>query len=432
MAESDDQDPIPVNCALRTTPRFITSPTVSFLPIDASKVKPMILTPPTSPAQVLPCSNELGFESPAHTLSATGHTDEGGQSLHETPTLPLIPKCDNPVRMCPFDVKILSDRHGANEVFGSGAWSTVYKAIQQPAPSPMGLVTPPSSPVAANPLLLAVKVPMRKDAEPVLEHEGKILTYLSSFSKAEKYVVAFLGVIPKFSSLVLAAVPLSLDDHIQTCAIRAKQTFTTWNMSDPVIGSQSIWRDLAKKITSALYWLHDGAGVVHGDIKPGNFLLKPEPITKETGIFPYQPVFIDFSSGHIVDSKKTTPNTLSAVTREYTAPELLSSAVLRDPKSSTTFASDVFSTAVTLLVAATGDPKVYSGSIFQRQAMASQGWQVLQLVRSGDSGSRVPRCGVVERSLERAVLRAGMGRVSAGRWLDILEEMMVGEPSKTS
>ena len=350
----------------------------------------------------------------------------------ESRALSLPPSYEQNFTVCPFDVKILSNRHGGNEIFGSGAWSTVYKAIRQPAPSSVGLITPPSSPVAANPFLLAVKVPMRKDAEAILEHEGEILKYLSSLTNSEKFITPFFGVIPKFSSLVLGAVPLSLEEHITVCAMRAKQTLTTWNMSEPVIGSTRTWLDLAHKIVSGLHWLHEEAGVVHGDIKPGNFLLKPLATEGGGVLFPYQPVFIDFSSSYVLENDKPTPNMLSAVTREYTAPELQTSAVLRDPKSSTTFASDIFSTAVTLLVAATGDTKVYSGSVFQRQAMATQGWQVLQLVQGSDQGARVPRHSVVERALEQAVLRAGMGRVSAGKWLDIVEEMMAGEPSKTA
>ena len=428
--ESNLQRQQPMECASSTTSPFTRDPVASFRPIGTTKIKPMIVTPPTSPAEIRCCSDELARESTSHSTSAFGQPGDGRTLVDNSQSVSISSSCEVAFQVCPFDVKILSDRHGANEIFGSGAWSTVYKAIQQPAPFSVGLVTPPSSPVAANPFLLAVKVPMRKDAEPILEHEGEILTYLSSFGDADKFVVPFFGVIPKFSSLVLAAIPLSLDEHIQSCARKAKEALTTWNMSEPVIGTQRIWLNLAKKIIAALHWLHDEAGVVHGDIKPGNFLLKPATTSNDNGQFPFQPIFIDFSSGYLVDSKKSTPNTLSAVTREYTAPELLSSAVLRDPKSSTTFASDVFSTAVTLLVAATGDPKVYSGSVFQRQAMASQGWQVLQLVRGGDQGSRIPRCGMVERTLERAVLRAGMGRISAGQWLDVVEEMMIGEPSK--
>jgi serine/threonine protein kinase len=201
-------------------------------------------------------------------------------------------------------------------------------------------------------------------------------------------------------------------------------------MGNPVIGSIRCWLGLAHKVVSALYWLHNTARVIHGDIKPGNFLLRPVPGSQVDSAFPFQPIFIDFSSSHLSESEGPTLNTLSAVTREYTAPELLSSAVLRDPKSTATFASDIFSTAVTLLVAATGDIKVYPGSVFQRQAMATQGWQVLQLARSGEQGARVRRHGVVERALERAVLRAGMGRVTATQWLDIVEEMMIGDPAK--
>jgi len=62
--------------------------------------------------------------------------------------------------------------------------------------------------------------------------------------------------------------------------------------------------------------------------------------------------------------------------------------------------------------------------------MATQGWQVLSLVRSGDAGVTVPKQGVVERTLERAVLRTGMGRVDAKQWLEIVREMKMGEPMK--
>ncbi|RJE16899.1 Protein kinase domain-containing protein [Aspergillus sclerotialis] len=84
--------------------------------------------------------------------------------------------------------------------------------------------------------------------------------------------------------------------------------------------------------------------------------------------------------------------------------------------------------AITLLVAATGQMLVYPGSVFQRQAMATQGWMVLNYARNADQGSRVPRFGVVERVLERAVLKADMGRVSAREWLGIVETIAQGIP----
>jgi len=76
---------------------------------------------------------------------------------------------------------------------------------------------------------------------------------------------------------------------------------------------------------------------------------------------------------------------------------------------------------------------VYPGSVFQRQLMATQGWMILNHVRSGEQGARVPRLGVVERVLERAVLQAGMGRVSALTWLEIVANIGRGEePIKKS
>lgn len=107
------------------------------------------------------------------------------------------------------------------------------------------------------------------------------------------------------------------------------------------------------------------------------------------------------------------------MTKEYTAPELLTVAVMKDPNSCATTASDVFALAVTLLVAATGDPMVYTGySAMHRQMLATQGWGVLNNVRS--ISSRVPRHGVVDRLLEKAVLKEG--RISTGAWIEMLED----------
>ena len=426
MTTSQPRDFIPVDRTCNVTPPTMGSSDTSGLHRQSG---PGILTPPTSPAEGRADSSphQKRLSPPSISSKVVDRTSVDPIASFALPQGSL----DTCLR-CPFDVKVLSDPHGGNQVFGSGAWSTVYKAIQQPAPDSIALLTPPSSPVAHTTSLLAVKVPTRRDADAVLEQEGEILTFLTTVKDAKKYIVPFFGLIPRFSALVLEAIPLSLEDHIVSCSRQAKHSLTTRNMNNPVIGNHRTWLDLSHKIITALDWLHDEAGVVHGDIKPGNFLLRPVSTSTISTEFQFDPIFIDFSSGRLLNSDKVNLNSLSAVTREYTAPELLSSAVLRDPESTATSASDVFSAAVTLLVAATGDTKVYPGSVFQRQAMATQGWQVLQLVKSGDRGPRVPRHGIVERVLERAVLKAGMGRVNTKQWLAIVEEIMAGEPSKTT
>lgn len=432
MTQPSEQSLAFINRNLTTTPPTTTSAATSFDQSSSIQPGPVILTPPTSPAECHSSTDQPRHEGLCGRALSGGTDDKDGplSSRLPDPLFSYRPGSIYNSLICPFDVKVLSDRQGGNEVFGSGAWSTVFKATPQQAPSSLGLTTPPMSPTSPRPLLLAVKVPTRKGAETILEHEGHILTYLTSLPGAEKFVVHFYGLFPKFSSLVLAAIPLSLEDHILSCALTARQTVSTWNMSDPVIGNTRKWLDLAYKLISALQWLHEEAEVVHGDIKPGNFLLRPISSTEGTNQLAFQPVFIDFSSSHLLKSGNAHPNSLSAVTREYTAPELLSSEVLRDPKSTATCASDVFSTAVTLLVAATGNTRVYTGSVFQRQAMATQGWQILQLVSNGDQGSRLPRHGIVQRTLDRAVLKAGMGRVSARQWLTVVEELTREEPSK--
>jgi serine/threonine protein kinase len=334
---------------------------------------------------------------------------------------------------CSFEVEIMKNSAGREQMFGRGAWSTVYRGVGRGRTKllePMlPLPTPPSSPVTFVPLIVAVKAPARKDAKAIIRNEGIVLSHIVRTECSNQFVIPFYGFLVSTESLVLGPVPLSLHDFIASCGKQAQRT--TWPVPDPVIGSMAAWMSLAEHTISGLAWLHaeaDGTGVVHGDVKPGNILLSPD--LHAGSDFPFTPLYADFSSSQLLSASTATPNTLSAVTREYTAPELLSSKVLNDPSSVATTASDVFSLAVTLLVAATGELMVYAGSMWQRQAMATQGWEVLNHVRNGEHGHRVPRHGVIDRVLERAVLKAGMGRIDASSWAALVEEMRLGEPMK--
>ncbi|OCT47465.1 protein kinase domain-containing protein [Cladophialophora carrionii] len=392
-----------------------------------------MLTPPTSPRQSRSSSNisDLAIPSSPSCLHPP-HLFLGVKNANLNPIDTSVIQHNGPIETsvaeCVFDVEILKDERGRDAIFGTGAWSVVYKASTQArSRNVSAALTPPLSPTNITPVIVAVKKPARRDAVAILKSEARILTYLRSVPESERYVVPFYGVVDE-ATIVLEAMPFSLEDHIRKCAGIAAQNFSTRTMTEPVVGSTAKWFALAQQLVSALAWLHNSAQVVHGDIKPGNILLSR--VQGSGTEITFEPLFADFSSSQRLGLHETTPNTLSAVTREYTAPELLNSKVLRDPTSTATTASDVFSMALTLLVAATGQLLVYSGSVFQRQAMATQGWMVLSHVRNGEGGTRVPRFGIVEKLLERALLKADMGRVSAQEWLRIVETFAKGEPAK--
>ncbi|KIX06861.1 uncharacterized protein Z518_04837 [Rhinocladiella mackenziei CBS 650.93] len=422
-------------------PRPLTTP--SSVPAAESGAQPgypntSVLTPPTSPRQNRSSSNisniALPFSAPhAQPIASPLKSRGGNLDPIQTNIYHRHSPAETRVPHCPFEIRILKDHQDRDAIFGTGAWSVVYKGTTHTKASTIsGSLTPPQSPTVTTPVLVAVKKPARRDATTVLESEAQVLQYLHTIPESEKYIVPFYGVIDE-ATLILEALPFSLEDHIRKCAVAASHTLSTWTMSEPIIGGSAKWLHLAKQLISALAWLHTEAEVVHGDIKPGNILLAYIRGSSEHDVdrgLTFEPVFADFSSAQLLNRDETTPNTLSALTREYTAPELLSSKVLHDPSATATTASDVFSLAVTLLVAATGQMLVYPGSVFQRQAMATQGWLVLNHIRNGEQGARVPRMGIVERVVERAVLKADMGRVNAQQWWEIVEGVGKGEPMK--
>ncbi|KAJ5336552.1 uncharacterized protein N7506_004574 [Penicillium brevicompactum] len=316
------------------------------------------------------------------------------------------------------DLEICRDSNDRNLEFGRGVWSIVYKARSTPTPNTLG--TPPSSPVTAA-QLFAVKAPLRRDARPVLKAEAETLTRLSHIQGSAHHIVPYHGFHTELCALVLTAIPLSLSTYIETQAdlARAKPMQA---MLEPVAGPTA-FKNLARKLIVALNWLHDTAGVVHGDIKPQNILLRESESDDE---FPYEPLFIDFSATVEIPKSDdapvdTTRASMSSFTPPFTAPEMLASLMCSEM--APTPASDVFSLAATLLAAATGDLLIYSNMNHRlRLEMARSGHQIIDFARSGVSGCRVPRNGFVERVVKPAVVKDPGLRISTADWVKLATE----------
>ncbi|KAK4690776.1 hypothetical protein P7C71_g6089, partial [Lecanoromycetidae sp. Uapishka_2] len=172
------------------------------------------------------------------------------------------------------------------------------------------------------------------------------------------------------------AIPLTLENHAKSAK---KQPFSTKTMSDPIIGAAE-WTTLAESLITGLAFLHS-KGCVHGDIKPANILLQTNQAGKLT------PLYCDFSSSHTLSP--TTPidqiDQVSAITADYTSPELLASLNPRNKsRAVATYASDIFALAVTLLFAAIGEsPYAAARMEMQKLEMARMG-EPLEFARGGE------------------------------------------------
>jgi serine/threonine protein kinase len=363
-------------------------------------------------------------------------TTSSSLSPPETPT--TNPADNEPIEFIyDLDLSRAPDDPSTHE-FGRGVWSVVYKATTTwtqssataaaaAAAAHNSLFTPPHSPVPILPsrsrAVVAVKSPLARDAHPVLRAEAAILSLLSAKSsyndtETNEYVVPFYGFLPATHALVLQAVPLPLSSHIEDCAALARRQFSTKTMFEPVL-TAAHWRELAAQLIKGLEWVH-GAGVVHGDIKPHNILLRH---TTAGGGFGYDALYADFSSAHLSHSQhdegekegeQGSAASQVALTPPYAAPELMTVAAMKAHSIPTTRASDIFALGLTLLAAATGDTLVYSHSgtsDMQRLAMSREGHRALDYVRSGPHASRVVRDGMVERVVAPAIARAPGERV---------------------
>ena len=330
---------------------------------------------------------------------------------------------DQPLEF-PEDLEFCHDQMDRKIEYGRGAWSIVYKAIWRKLKD-TPLVTPPTSPASGS-RVLAVKSPYRRDARPILHAEAQALTRITREPGSDSYIVPFHGWIASSNSIIMSAIPLSLSTYIEDKATIAKQQTSTKNMFDPFLGMEC-WKDLVTKLISGLAWLHNKALIIHGDVKPYNILLRPCSNVDESSKFPYEPLFIDFSSSHDLAQpssidKKTS---MTAFTPPFTAPELLLLPSITSPDITPLPASDIFSLAITLLTAATGDLLLYPGANnMQRLLMAREGHKALDFVRSGSNACRVPRNGIVEQVVKLAIMKDPAQRVTAEEWLRVVRNIV--------
>ena len=403
-----------------------TSPPVTHASSKASEA----LTPPLTPlgpqyrrastsADTLP----LGAMSLDGLAALTSRTMEGADSEDQEKESSWEETTPQPPAK---RYRLISSTSSDYEEYGRGVWSIVYRAVElsNSATSPPALLTPPTSPISISaPItnarnILAIKGPCRRDAHKVLDSEARILTYLHTSSFAERYLVPFHGYDEPAHRIIMGPVPLNLESHAKAAAKTARANLSTRTMFDPVIGTFQ-WAYLTTHLIAGLEFLHSKS-CVHGDIKPANILLRTS--SDLDGLITYVPLYTDFSSSSVTSST-TSPEQVSALTPDYTSPELLIS--LQKGTAVATPASDIYALAVTLLMAATGESP-YTGARMdvQKLGMCKEG-RPLEFARNGEQGSRVLKNREVSKVLEGAV-RDVETRWSVKEWKGEAERGLIG------
>ena len=394
-----------------------------------------VLTPPATPtkAEVERKRSSIGTDSerlivdPTEELSSmlsvgvglgadpkrmVEHMIENGMDVGPLSEVPEVPR--------PF-----GKAYQLREELGYGAWSKVYSASEVSSLPRMGGFMPPSPPITPErpsrkgnqQRILAVKALDRRDGRNVLEREATILTYLHSHAGADNHLVEFLGFDNTRCSIIMIAVPLSLDTNVRSIS---KTPLSTARMFDPIIGAQQ-WTDMAQRLIDGLAFLQS-KGCVHGDIKPANVLLQCKNAEGEL-----TPLYCDFSSSHVLSSSRFSESLeeVDAVTTEYTAPELLralrKSSNSSEERAVATFASDIFALGVTLLFAATGEsPYSEARMEMQKTGMAMEG-RPLDFARSSAQAPRVMKGRAVDLALKDATQQDVGRRISVAGWSSQLE-----------
>lgn len=327
-----------------------------------------------------------------------------------------------------------------------GQWSKVYNAdfddnYLSPSPRDSYPRSPrPSSSASCGPFatphrpsssqsdhsVFAAKVGSGRSSAKILSSEARFLSFLMDRPCAREYVVDFHGHDVEKNMLVLENIPLTLEDYVVS--------MDRLPPHDRALKVKNEQLQMSRHLVYGLRFLHENK-VVHGDIKPGNILVRQRPINMDntrpvSEIWPaspatpvtdsnmpddyvLEPVYCDFSAARF-DDPESIP-TQSAGTYDYMAPELFSR---KTPDNYPTMASDIYALGVTLLFAAIGrSPYEFEHDRFRRRLMAAKGTPLDFVMVDVDSNS----CSRLEEAhfrpfVERAVQPRACDRWTAAEW----------------
>lgn len=455
----DATSPLPLTTTLSSAPssqekphpaplRIASSPPAPNVICDQQLLSSGAITPPPTPiATSTESSPRSARSSPRGRTSTEGGVEPARSGVLEFPH-----------HILDYDLRSAT-------ILGSGLWSDVYRARPIPAiPASSTSASPSSSadPAAAAPTppltptkhrhpslsstppppptAYAIKLPTSRTARAVLKSEAAILSTLTPLPGSQACIVPFHGLDPRNSALVLTALPTSLDAFVTRELNPLSEASRAEQLS-------AAWPALARGLARGLEWLQ-AAGCVHGDVKPGNVLLR-------RGHDGPGAVFADFSAAAIVvgASSSSSPGNGDAEggiggggaaaalgngpDRHPAAPRgggtwdfLCPSLLARPGSAAPSPATDLYALAVTLLFAVIGgSPFDAAGrNVWRRREMAKLG-RVLECAFSGDDGWRsearlaalAKSCGWDVRAWLAMGLRGVERRVGIREWREALE-----------
>jgi serine/threonine protein kinase len=264
------------------------------------------------------------------------------------------------------------------------------------------------------PSAYAIKEPSGRTAQRVLGDECRILSYLSRFPDAEKYIVPFFGQDMRTEALVLGLMDGTLEDWAQEDLNEPSEDQRTAKLAE-------VFPRLASQLLNGFIWM-TSKNCTHGDIKPGNIL-----ITSSSGSAPHA-IFTDFSSSTLSTSPDPTKNPIGGATYDYLDPALMTKA---SAKTLPTPETDLWALAITLLfvvIGASPYTRVASSEVMKRDII-KQG-NPLAWMAQGENGMRnMQRMGTLAARLswdvtgwfKAALAKDASARVGFEEWRDQLE-----------
>jgi serine/threonine protein kinase len=253
--------------------------------------------------------------------------------------------------------------------------------------------------------LIAVKFAKGSQGRHLIKHEAGIYNHLCKFPDVSEFVVGYHGLDISITALVMDRMNFTLSE----CVKRIEESPKRYHIIE------STFRPVATKMVQSLMWLHTVVEVVHGDIKPSNFLLRHNPFTLDPDAPQIEIVLSDFGSARRFEQDMIPDG---GNTWEYMAPERMNFRASQTPS---TKEADVWALAISLLVIITGKAP-YEGLTGPRQwALIGQGDPVSY--QSNVSLEVLQRMNAAKECID--LINFGLrkdpeDRIRASKWYDLM------------